>query len=175
MQKKNFYYSMDGFYPNNKHRKYLNKWYKGVIEMVLLDRLPHLHIDYIDKKMFSDRNLWFDGALYFYNILYNDVIDKSLYDCLLVIPLKYGRKKTDMKNVNNITVAHIKRKIDDMESPSIYIFKKNSENYDLTLSKSYYLEKLSKQLNMNAYFSEAEDYPNEFDRYIFIVPFKNDN
>ena len=75
-----------------------------------------------------------------------------------------------MQKVNNITVAHIKKNIDEVVSPSIYIFQKNSANYNLTLSDSFYLEKLSKQLKMNAYFSEVENYPKEFDRNIFLLP-----
>jgi hypothetical protein len=156
---------MDGFYPN---KGYLNKWYKEAIEIVELDGLDHCHIDDIDKNLRLNRNLWFDGALYFYNVIRNNLIDRTVYGCELVIQLRYGRKKMNMQNVNKITVAHIKRKIGYV-SPSLYIFKKNDANYDLTLSKFHYLEKLSKQLNMNAYFLEQENYPKEFDRTIFIV------
>ena len=159
---------MDGQYQNNneKYIEILSKWISHIIDTKGWERADDLHIDEIDI-LFSKRELWFDGGLYLYNIVY-DIIDKSMYDCLLSIPLRYGRKKTNMQNIN-MTIAYIKNRIHDMTPPSIYLFKKNDANYNLTLLKSHYLEKLSNQLEMNAYFLEQEDYPKEFDRWVFIT------
>lgn len=91
-----------------------------------------------------------------------------MYDCLLSIPLIDGKTET-VFNSANIMTMYIKEHINEISPPSMYIFKKDDVNYNSTLSQSHYLEKLSKELNVDVYFSEKENESNEFDRTIFVT------
>jgi hypothetical protein len=160
---------MDGQFLNNsevKYTQYLKKWLTESIESKSWERFDNLHIDEVDI-LFSKRELWLDGSLYLYSIVCK-IIDKSMYDCLLSIPLIDGKTET-VFNSANIMTMYIKEHINEISPPSMYIFKKDDVNYNSTLSQSHYLEKLSKELNVDVYFSEKENESNEFDRTIFVT------
>jgi hypothetical protein len=157
---------MDLQYLNNKSRyiELLTKWAFDIIQNKGWEQWDDLHVDEIDS-IFRNRKYWFDSGIFLQSCL-SEIINKSEYSSLLIMPLSYSNRPTML---DDLDVNKLKSELDDMTPPSIIFFPKNDLDYQMTYKQSQYLSRLSFQIGKDVYFKEEQENDNEFFRVIFIL------
>jgi len=155
---------MDGSYLSKEKQivGYLKVWTDNVINNELWKNFIDLHIDDIIKD-FQDKKNWLNGSLFVFNCLTN-IVDKSDYDIVLVIPLSCSltESKTQFS-----TLKEIENEL-DITPPSFYLFPKDYKNFKETIKSAQLLYNLSKELNAYVYYKEERE-SEEIYRTIYII------
>ncbi|MDR6969266.1 hypothetical protein J2X31_003293 [Flavobacterium arsenatis] len=156
---------MDGQYLNKKeqYRKFLSDWINNAIRSKSWEKHQDLHLNEIDSQ-FREKANWIKGSLFIYEIILS-LIKPDLYNCLLVIPLSYSDKETD---INQLTWDKI-RKLFDLTPPSFYLFPNGEENYEETIKELIFIERLSNDCSHKVFFKQDEEFEEEYSRSIYII------
>lgn len=156
---------MDGQYLSKKeqYKKFLSDWVDNSIRNKSWEKYQDLHIDEIDSE-FKQRSNWIDGSFFIYKIILS-IIKPDLYSCLLVIPLSYSDRET---NISQLTWNNIKALL-DLTPPSFYLFPNGEENYEETIKSLMFLEELSDNSAYKIFFKQEEEFVGEYNRCIYVI------
>lgn len=159
---------MDGYCQNKtKFMISLKTWIDEVINGERWNNFSDLHIDEVDSK-FTDKTTWIKSSLSLFDDLIN-LIDKSVYDAFLVIPLSSLSHPSDLST----------KQLDDLEDelditpPSFYLFKKGDKNFENTLESAIYLGRMSENTKFKVYYKE-EKQGCEYYRTLYLRSYEND-
>ena len=154
---------MDGQYQNKIEslNRVLNTWIDNVITKKLWEKYVDLHIDEINIA-FKEKHTWLDGSLFLFNCI-NKLIDSSIYEIILVIPLScvLEPSKNDIINFESIMNEF------DITPPSFYLFPKNNKNFEDTIKSAKYLNEISAKINLGVFFKETNE-EREYYRTLYI-------
>lgn len=145
----------------------LEAWIDEVIKGELWKKFVDLHIDEIDLK-FTDKSTWIKGSLSLFNDFIN-LIDQSIYDVFLVIPLSSLPHSSDLSTKHLDNLEHEL----DMTPPSFYLFKKGDKNFENTLESAIYLNRMSDNIKFKVYYKE-ERQGYEYYRTLYLRSYEND-
>jgi hypothetical protein len=156
---------MDGQYLSKKkqYKKLLSDWIDYSIRNKSWEKYDDLHLDEIDFE-FKQKSYWVEGSFFIYKIILS-LIKSDLYSCLLVIPLSYSDKETD---IEELTWNEIKR-LFDLTPPSFYLFPNGEENYEETIKSLNFMERLSDDCACKIYFKQEEEFEGEYNRSLYVI------
>ena len=156
---------MDGQYQNKVEsvEQVLKIWINGVISGQLWEKYVDLHIDEVDIE-FKEKTTWIEGSLFLFNCILK-LIDESVYDIILVIPLSctFEPSKNDITDFVNIITEL------DITPPSFYLFPKDNKNFEDTIKSSKYLNEISERINLGVFYKEKNE-EREYYRTLYIRP-----
>lgn len=140
---------------------YIKTWIDDVIKNRRWNSFVDLHIDAIDTE-FKNEKTWVKGSLFLFNDI-TALIDQSLYEIVLVIPLSCTSKASDLSTLN---LDELEKEL-DITPPSFYLFEKRNKNFESTLELAIYLNRISEELKFKVYYKE-ERMDNEYYRTLYL-------
>jgi hypothetical protein len=147
MLRLHFCKNMDGHYQTNynEYRVKLSEWIDNSIRDNSWDDFVDLHIDTIDPFL-KNPIYWTDYSILLYDITL-DLLNDKLYNCLLVIPLRYSEFCLSSQSLN---LDQLKSEL-DLTPPSLYLFPKGHQSYIQTINDATMIEGLSKEVGFNVF------------------------